>query len=559
MTRLLDLESVPQALERAAATDRGVTLIDRHLAERHLSYADLADAAGRAAASLSRLGVGEGDRVCLLAPTSAELLFALFGTWWAGGVPVVLPLPRRQSELDDYIDDMAGRVKATGARVLVLSELFAPYASGLETLPARMVTTDELAHDRPAPAESTRPDPEDLAYLQFTSGTTAHSRAVALSHRNLLTNMGGIGAMLGIDAERDVLVSWLPLFHDMGLISMLLGGVLFRIPLVLEPTEEFLGRPGSWLDAISRYGGTTTAAPNFGYSLAARDLRSNPRPLDLSRWRIAGNGAEPIDVDTLDAFTEAAAEHGFRSEAMCPMFGLAEGTLAVTLSVPDEPLHVEGISREVLETEHRAEPASSGDPDTRTFAACGHPIPGHDVSIRGRDGEPLPGGHVGEIWFRGPSVMQGYWRDPEATDEAIRDGWLRTGDLGYLGPHGLVVTGRIKDVIILGGRNLYPEDYEARTEDVDGVRRGNVIAFALPERERMVVVAETTLEETEADGAARRVLETLRRELPRGPEEVLLVPPGTIPKTSSGKRQRGRCRDRYLGDELEPLAVVRRR
>lgn len=556
MAMRLQFDTVPEALERAA-TGRGITLIDRHLEENHLPYEDLAGDAARSAAHLSSLGVSPGDRVCLLAPTSGDLLRALFGTWWAGAVPVILPLPRKQSELDDYVDDMMGRVKATEARVLVLSEAFLPFVPDLDVLPARTITTEELARQRPAPADRAPSDPDDLAYLQFTSGTTARSRAVALSHRNLIENMGAIGAMLGIDPDRDVLVSWLPLFHDMGLISMLLGGVFFGIPLVLEPTEEFLRRPGSWLDAISRYGGTATAAPNFGYGLAARDLRSRPRDLDLSPWRIAGNGAEPIDAAALDRFTEVAAEHGFRPESMCPMFGLAEGTLAVTLSTPEEPLRVERVSREALETEGRAQPAPD-EPDARPLVSCGRPIPGHDISIRGPDGRPLPERHIGEIWFRGPSVMQGYWRDPEATDETIHDGWLRTGDLGYLGPHGLVVTGRIKDVIILGGRNLYPEDYEACTEDVDGVRRGNVIAFALPERERMVVVAETTAEEAETEGLARRVLELLRRRLPRGPEEVVLVSPGTIPKTSSGKRQRGRCRDQYTSGKLEPLAVARR-
>lgn len=554
---LLDVATIPEALSRAARTDAGITLIDRDLDGRTLPYAELADEAARAAAHLDRLGAGPGDRVCLLAPTDPDLLVALFGAWWAGCIPVVLPLPRRQSELDAYIDDMARRVKATDARVLVLSELFAPYAPELDSLPARPVTLPDLVSRRPPPVSPPPMSPDDLAYLQFTSGTTAASRAVALSHRNLVTNIGAAGSMLGLDPDRDVIVSWLPLFHDMGLIGTLFGAVLYGAPLVLEPTEEFLARPGSWIDAISRHGGTITAAPNFGYGLAARDLRSNPRELDLSRWRVAANGAEPVDVDTVSRFTETAGAYGFRPEAMCPMYGLAEATLAVTLSSPDEPLHTERVSREALETENRVVPAPDG-VDARTLVACGRPVATSEVAVLDEAGEPVPDGHIGEICVGGPSIMMGYWRDPETTGDSMHDGLLRTGDLGYVGPHGLVVTGRAKDMIVLGGRNLYPEDYEACAEEVAGVRRGNVIAFALHERERMVVVAETTVDAAEADGVARSTLERLRRRLPRGPEEVVLVSPGTLPKTSSGKRQRGRCRQRYAAGELEPLAAARR-
>jgi fatty-acyl-CoA synthase len=406
--------------------------------------------------------------------------------------------------------------------------------------------------------EPVRTDPSHLAFLQFTSGTTASSRAVALTHRHLLANMQAAGEMAGMDPSTDVFVSWLPLFHDMGLIGMLLGSVIFGADLVLIPTEEFLGRPGVWVDAMSTYRGTITASPNFGYGLAARDLSAKPRELDLSSWRIAANGAEPIDVQTCERFCAAAEAHGFDRNAMAPMFGLAEATLAVSLARTDEPVLVEWVDRDALETEERVVSAEPGTVGARALVACGQPIPGHDIAITDRDGVPLPSGRVGEICFRGPSVMQGYWRDPEATREAIRDGWLHTGDLGFIGEHGLVVCGRKKDMIILGGRNLYPEDYEFFTEQVPGVRRGNVIAFALHDIERMVVVAETTALGEEAERIARAALEQLRRSLPRGPEEVVLVSPGTLPKTSSGKRQRGACRERYRAGELEPLAVAKR-
>jgi len=552
------IETIADALERAARTGRGITMIDRALGERRLSYADLREAATRAATALRIEGVEPGDRVCLLGPTTPELLVALFGTWTAGAVPVILPLPRRQSDLPAFIKDVAARVARAGAKVLAVADSFRAQAPAFPDLDTHLVTIEHIASGDYAAAAPAPRDAESLGFLQFTSGTTGRSRAVPLTHAHLVSNLHAAGEMLAIDPSQDVIVSWLPLFHDMGLIGMLLGAVTFTTDLVLEPTEEFLGRPGSWVDAVSSYGGTITASPNFGYGLAARDLAAKPRALDLSSWRVAGNGAESIDVATVERFTAAAGAYGFEPNAMCPMFGLAEATLAVTTSRPDEPVHIEWVERVSLETDGVVRWTRPGGEGSRALVSCGHPIPRHDVEVRGRDGTALPAGRVGEICVRGPSVMAGYWRDPDATAETLRGGWLYTGDLGFWGTDGLVVCGRVKDMIILGGRNLYPEDYELHTESVPGVRRGNVIAFAIPERERMVVVAETTAGPEDVVSVARHALETLRARLPRGPEEVVLVAPGTLPKTSSGKRQRGACRERYASGELETLAIARR-
>jgi fatty-acyl-CoA synthase len=549
--------TVPEALARAATTTCGITFVDRDLNETRVSFATLEADAARAASALREHGVERGDRVCILGPTNAALVSTLFGTWAAGAVPVVLSLPRRSSDLDAFVQDVIARTDKADASLLAVSQQLLELAPPIDVA-ATIVPIEELATDRGTALEPVEIDPSHLAYLQFTSGTTASSRAVALTHRHLLANMRAAGEMAGMDPSTDVFVSWLPLFHDMGLIGMLLGSVIFGADLVLIPTEEFLGRPGVWVDAMSRYRGTITASPNFGYGLAARDLSTKPRDLDLSSWRIAANGAEPIDVQTCERFGQVASAYGFDRNAMAPMFGLAEATLAVSLARTDEPVLVEWVNRDALETEERVVPATPGSDGARALVACGHPIPGHDIAIKDRDGATLPSGRVGEICFRGPSVMQGYWRDPEATREAIRDGWLHTGDLGFVGEHGLVVCGRKKDMIILGGRNLYPEDYEFFTEQVPGVRRGNVIAFALHDIERMVVVAETTALPEEADKIARAALDLLRKSLPRGPEEVVLVSPGTLPKTSSGKRQRGTCREQYRAGELEALAVARR-
>ena len=555
---LVSARTVSDALQRAAATPHGITLIDKGLNERPLPYGDLADASARAAAALRSKGVEAGDRVCLLGPTTPELLVALFGTWWAGAVPVVMPLPRRIAELDVFVADAVARVEAADASLVLVADLVLQMAPPLDVAtPIRSL--ESFTSDLPTPVAPIDTDSSDLAYLQFTSGTTAASRAVALTHDNLVTNMLAAGQMLGIDGERDVLVSWLPLFHDMGLIGLLFGSVLWRAPLVLQPTEEFLSRPGSWLDAISRFRGTVTASPNFGYGLAARELEARPRPLDLSTWRIAANGAEAVDIETTSAFAAATERYGFRPDAMCPMYGLAESTLAVSLTKPDRPLHVEWVDRDRLETSGTIRWTKPGAPGARAFVSCGHAVPGSEVRVVDDGGQPLPAGRVGEVCVRGPSVMAGYWRNDERTNDAVQDGWLHTGDLGFWGTDGLVICGRAKDMIILGGRNLYPEDYEFWTERVPGVRRGNVIAFAVPAHERMVVVAETTANAEEADGVARQALITLQQQLPRGPEEVVLVAPGTLPKTSSGKRQRRACRDRYDAGELDPLAVAHAR
>ena len=549
--------TIPQALEASSRTTRGITLVDRELNETELLWADLSMQAATAGGALRALGVQAGDRVCILGPTNRDLLVTLFATWTVGAVPVVLSLPRRMNDLDAFIAEVVARTDQAGASLLAVSNLLLEQAPPIEVT-AQIASIEAIASSNASPIDPFPTDPGDLAYLQFTSGTTARSRAVALSHRHLVANMQSAGEMAGLDPEVDVFVSWLPLFHDMGLIGMLLGSIIFGANLVLMPTEEFLGRPGAWIDAISRYRGTITASPNFGYGLAARDLNSKPRALDLSSMRIAANGAEAIDVETCERFCAAAAPYGFNANAMSPMFGLAEATLAVSLSGTDEPVRVEWVDREALECDERVVPVSSDAPGARSLVACGHPIPGHEVAIKGREGETLEPGRVGEICVRGPSVMDGYWRDAEATAEALRDGWLHTGDLGFMSSQGLVVCGRKKDMIILGGRNLYPEDYEFFTERVPGVRRGNVIAFAIHALERMVVVAETTAQPDEVDGVAREALETLRRSLPRGPEEVVLVAPGTLPKTTSGKRQRGECRERYTSGSLDALAVAKR-
>ena len=550
------VSTIPQLLERAAGSEHGISVVDRDLEERRSSFAEVEERARRVAGGLRAAGVEPGDPVALLGSTSPDFVVTLFGVWRAGAIPTVVALPRR-IDLDSYIDEVQNRVTAAGAKLVAIDDQFLSMVP-VDRVSVPVVGMRELVESEPT-GEPTPSDAGAVALLQFTSGTTTGSRGVTLTHRHILTNVAEAGPALETHTPSAVIVSWLPLFHDMGLIGMLLGAVAARCPGYLIPPEEFMGRPGVWMDAISRFGGTTTASPNFGYGLAARDMRVRPRELDLSTLRAAGSGAEAIDHDTFLAFTEEAAKYGFDRDNFCPMYGLAENTLAVTIKGPGDPVVLSWVRRDALEKDGTVVPAEPGDPEARSLVANGSALPGVDVAILDERGERLEPNRVGEICVGGHSVMGGYWRDEEKTAEAVRDGLLHTGDLGYLDGSGqLYVTGRIKDMIIVGGRNLAAEDYEFWTERVDGVRLGNAIAFAVPEREHVVVVAETTKPAHEADEVARSVMRTLRERLPRGPEEVVLVMPGTLPKTSSGKRRRGACREQYASGALQTVAVVTR-
>ncbi|MFB7663219.1 AMP-binding protein [Kitasatospora sp. NPDC056138] len=553
---LFDAVTVPEALERAAGTTRGITVVDRDLGETPLPYALLAASARRVAAGLARAGVGKGDRVALVSSTSPGFLLSLFGVWRAGAVPVILPLPHRISDLPEIVAEINRRLDHVDARVVVVADAFAAFVSDRIGADRPVLTCGRLAAEREETTEPIPVGPDDLAYLQFTSGTTGLPRAVALTHRQMLTNAAVCCERLLLERDRSVHVSWLPLYHDMGLISTL-AAMAYRITLVLQPPEAFLSRPDSWVDALSRYRATSTVAPNFAYGLAARSMRLRPRELDLSRLQVCGDGAEPIRAATLEKFVEAGAAHGLRPEAVTPMYGLAEATLAVAMGTVTEPLHWDHVSREELQAGGVARPVPPDAPDARALAVCGHPVPGVLVEITDERGRPLGEREVGEICVRSPALMQGYWRDPQATAETMRDGWLRTGDLGYRTPQGLVVCGRIKDMIIVAGRNLYPEDYEHVAAKVDGVRPA-CAAFALPDTERMIVAVEPAKGVADHADLARQVMTRLREQLGHAPDKVVVLGKDAIPRTSSGKVQRGRCRERYLTGEQTVLAELSR-
>lgn len=542
-------ETIPGCLQAAADTDRGLGVVDRHLNEDWWTYAELDERAAQVAAVLAEY-VEVGDRVCLVGPTSLELLAGLFGVWYAGAVPSVLPLPRRISDAESFLERIAARLERLGSAVLLCAGAsFEDPVAGSAVRPVRVA---DILRDGRGELRVER-NADDLALIQFTSGSTSASRAVPVSHRQLVWALEASMASLDVDPETDCVVSWLPLFHDMGLIAMLLGAVGTATRGAFLHTQEFLARPGVWLDAIARYRGSITASPAFGFALAARDLRAHPRPLELAPLRWAANGGEPIVAAVIDEFNRAGRQHGLSPFAISPVYGLAEATLTVTLVPPTEMVATELLPLAGF-TVGRSLPEHGDEHRRRAVVSCGRPIADARCEVRGTDGVALPAMAMGEIWVSSPGVMRHYWREPTPVGEPLRDGWLKTGDLGFMKDGELFVGGRVKDIIFHGGANLFAEDYEAVAESVPGVRKGNAIAFAMTDLERMVVIVESAADRDSLHLVANSVFAALADRLPRAPDEVAVVAPGVVPKTSSGKRQRGLCRDLYVSGGLVKLA-----
>ncbi|HEX9993957.1 MAG TPA: AMP-binding protein [Acidimicrobiales bacterium] len=520
-------------------------------------WARLHEDAMAMAAGLQARGVGPADHVAILGPTSRPLVTAIQATWLVGATAVVLPLPMRLGSLEEFVSATVQRVASADAAVVLVDPDLAPFLEGRPS-PAPVVLLTDLTPGpgRPGPAAFRRPadDPGALAILQFTSGSTADPKGVMLPHRTVCANLDAIVAATSFDRDDDVLVSWLPLYHDMGLVGLLATAMTTGCDLVLGAPQDFLAAPGRWMEWISAYGGTATAGPNFSYVLATRALRRQSG-LDLSRLRIALNGAEPVDPSTVEAFCEAGAPHGMRPGSAFPAFGMAEVAIAGTFPEPMSGLRVDPVDRRVLESESYAAPAAAGQPGTRALPLLGRAVPGLEIRVVDpADGTVRREREVGELEIRGTSVTPGYYRRPDATAESFRGDWLRTGDLAYLVDGELVVCGRIKDVIIVGGRNVFPEDVERAVAGIDGVRAGNVIAFGIDSRQgkqSLVVVAESKAEDHTL--VRKHVAERVREAVGLPAKDIVLVAPGTLPKTSSGKLQRSLCRQRFLGGDLQPV------
>jgi 1-acyl-sn-glycerol-3-phosphate acyltransferase len=519
--------------------------------ETRLTYHDLAERAGAAALALRDAGLRPGERVAIMLPTSEAFFAAFFGVLYAGGVPTPIYPPARPSQLEEHLKRQAGILRNARAVLLVATHEATGIARLLklqvESLRA-VVSTEELTKGTKG-APPLKIEPESMALLQYTSGSTGDPKGVVLSHGNVLANIRAMGEAMAA-GPADVFVSWLPLYHDMGLIGAWLGCLYFAAPLVVMSPLTFLVRPEEWLWAIHRHRATLSAAPNFAFELCLRKVEDGAiAGLDLTSLRMVANGSEAVGPETLRRFATRFAKYGFRPEAMAPVYGLAENAVGLAFPPLGRTPIIDRVDRGRLAQQGRAVPVS---PDNRTaleFVACGRPLPGHQIRIIGATGE-LGEREEGRLQFRGPSATRGYLDNPAKNRELFDGDWLNSGDLAYTAGGDVFITGRSKDIIIRAGRHIYPEEIEAAVGDVVGVRKGCVAVFGTqdPQRgtERTIVMAETRETGSAALAELRQQIEDAATPLlDAPPDEIVLVPPHTVPKTSSGKLRRASARELF--------------
>jgi 1-acyl-sn-glycerol-3-phosphate acyltransferase len=549
-----------------------VSVLDDEAAhEQPVTHAALLQRSRQVAAGLQRTGVEPGDRVALMLPTGVGLFEAFAGILWAGGVPVPIYPPLRATQIEDHLRRQANILDNAQAVLLVTDQRVLPAArilrAGVPSL--RGVTTvDELAGTGGVCTPVAR-GTQDIAFLQYTSGSTGQPKGVVLTHANLLANLRAMGQAVKA-TPADVFVSWLPLYHDMGLIGAWMGSLYHALPLVVMPPQAFLARPSRWLRLIHERRGTISAAPNFAYEiLASRVPDDELQGLDLSCWRAAFNGAEPVHASSLARFAERFARYGFDPRALMPVYGLAECGVGLAFPPLARGPKVDCIEREALHTLGQARPAVDGDLSAAMHVVCcGAPLAGHELRVVDTQGEELPERHEGRVEFRGPSATSGYFRNAEATRALFDGDWLDSGDVGYIAEGELYLTSRVKDLIIRGGHNVHPYDLEDAVGNLPGVRKGCVAVFgardAASATERIVVLAETRLADVPARAALRERIAGLALELLGLPaDDIVLAAPHTVLKTSSGKIRRAACRERYEQGALGghgravPLQVAR--
>jgi acyl carrier protein len=541
----------PQRIHVQLYTDSG--------AIQNISYRDLLDGARAVAAGLRRFDIADGQRVAIMLPTGADYLHSFMGILLAGGIPVPIYPPARLSQVEDHFRRHARILENAGVVCLItfapakqVSRLLTSHVPGLR----HIVTVPELG-DAGLLSEASTLAPDSVAFLQYTSGSTGSPKGVVLTHANLLASLRSMGEALEAKST-DTFVSWLPLYHDMGLIGAWLGSLVYGFPLVLMSPLTFLARPERWLKAIHAHRGTMSGGPNFAYELCLRRIQdADIEGLDLSSWRLAFNGAEPVSPRTVDNFIRRFEPYGLRARAITPVYGLAEATLGVAFTPVGRGMRTERVQRGPLTTEGSALAADDDDADVQVFVSSGVPIPGFEVRIVDDAGRETAERTEGRLEFRGPSNTSGYYRNPDETRALFHDDWLDSGDRGYVADGEVYVTGRAKDVIIRAGRNIYPYELEQAIGDIDGIRRGCVAVFGGSDpasgTERLVVVAETRETDDMTRTALARRIEALTSDLLGMPaDDILVASPGTVLKTSSGKIRRVALRNLYDRGTLAP-------
>ena len=553
--------SVIARLERAADAPTGVRFVGASVKPAEgpdfIAWRQIHDEARAVAATLQSLGIEPGDHVAILGPTSRALMTIVRGCWLAGAASMVLPLPMRMASLDAFVESTRARIRHGEAKLILIDDLLADfYQAAPGDPPIKPMAAVMPGAGRPTGDHLELPadDPERLVILQYTSGSTSEPKGVMIPDRVLCANIDASCEAAEL-TQSEVMVSWLPLYHDMGLVGFLALPMLKGVQLVQAAPQDFMAHPGSWMQWISDWKGTATAGPNFSWVLATRALK-RMKDIDLSSLTLALSGAEPVDPVAVEAFVNEASRFGFRAGSVFPAFGMAEVAIGGAFPKRHRGLVCDSVDRIVLERERIAKEVDPNDDDqvhVRRLPLLGRAVPGLEMKIVDPDTKAeLPERHVGELLLRGTSVTPGYYKRPDATSAMFYEGWLCTGDLAYTLDGELVICGRIKDVIIVGGRNVFPEDIERAVGTIDGVRAGNVIAFGIDGykgKETVIVVAE--VKDVDLDRVRADIHHSALEVSGLPPRDVMLVKPGTLPKTSSGKLQRAKCRELYLDGGLE--------
>jgi len=559
--RFSDFATLGEALDYAALGQRGLNFHDmRGRLARPYPFSEMrADALAMAYRLISH-GIVKGDRVALVAETGTQFASLFFGCIYAGAWPVPLPLPTSFGGKESYVDQLSVQLKSCDPKILFyppeLADMAGDAASacGVEGL-----DWDSFADRIPLKADLPSADTDEICYLQYSSGSTRFPHGVAVTHKALLNNLSAHSHGMQVN-EHDRCVSWLPWYHDMGLVGCFLSPVANQVSTDYMKTEDFARRPLAWLDVISAADGTVISySPTFGYDICARRISSqshvNDR-FDLSKWRLAGNGADMIRPDVMQSFVDAFSDAGFKASSFLPSYGLAETTLAVSIMPPGEGIQVELVE----ETELTGHPGAADRPVRyRAIVNCGKAVKDMTIEIRDENGTPLSDRVIGKVWCSGPSLMKEYFRDPESTNACLIDGWLDTGDMGYMSNGYIYIVGRAKDMIIINGKNHWPQDIEWAVEQLPGFKAGDIAAFSVTtpggEEAPAVLVQCRTTDEVERAKLREQIRDKVRSVT--GMNCVVeLVPPRTLPRTSSGKMSRAKARNLYLSGEIQPYAVA---
>jgi len=557
-----DFATFNDAVDYAARSKKGLNFHDmRGELQLVYPYSQMRDDALAMAYRLIDAGVQKADRIALIAETGPDFAALFCACTYVGAWPVPLPLPTTFGGKESYIDQLSVQLQSSDPKMLIYPPEIADMAgAAAERQGCEGISWDVLAQ-RPAPeVELPEADPEDICYLQYSSGSTRFPQGVAVTHKALLHNLYGHASSMDLGTN-DRVASWLPWYHDMGLVGCFLSLIANQVSVDYLKTEHFARRPLAWLDLISRNKGTTLSySPTFGYDICARRVSSQTNVadrFDLSRWRLAGNGADMIRPDVMQNFVNAFAAAGFKATAFTPSYGLAEATLAVTVMPPGEGIRVELVEEERLSGTRRdlSRPARY-----RAIVNCGKPLPDMDVEIRGENGEVKSAHQIGKVWCRGPSVMHSYFRNQEATDECLVDGWLDTGDMGYVDAGNyLFIVGRAKDMIIINGKNHWPQDIEWAVEQLPGFNHGDIAAFAIETEsgeEAPAVLVHCRVTDPDERVKLRNDIADKVRAVTGMNCVVELVPPRTLPRTSSGKLSRAKAKKLYLSGEIEPIQLA---